>query len=145
MDGDVAAASQRLCEILKQLDRIYERYAKSLGMTYTGLYVLHMIFLSQACTQKYLCEQIFLPKQTVNSIVMAFQKQGLVEMVELPEDRRHKAIRLTEKGHAHAQQVLPGIMRAEARSMEQFSKEEQRIFLGLMERYAQAFSSALQS
>ena len=130
-------------DAFEQLDRIYARYARQVGLSYTSLYVLHIISLSEACTQKSISAQSYLPKQTVNSIVMAFQKQGLVELAELPEDRRHKLIRLTEKGRAYAGQVIPQVDRAEEKSMAQFTPEERALLLNMLRRYLQAFSDEL--
>ncbi|MDO4548500.1 MAG: helix-turn-helix domain-containing protein, partial [Clostridia bacterium] len=84
MGIDCSGESNHFFDILKKLDSIYERYAKSVGLTYTGLYVFHTISISQKCTQKYLCDQLFLPKQTINSIIKSFERQGLLEMIELP-------------------------------------------------------------
>lgn len=130
-------------DAFEQLDRIYARYAKRVGLSYTSLYVLHIISLSEACTQKSIAAQSYLPKQTVNSVVMAFQKQGLVELAELPEDRRHKLIRLTDRGKAYAAQIIPQVERAEEKSMEQFSPGERELLLGMLRRYLQTFSDEL--
>ena len=143
MDKKVRKQSIRFCDIIKQISGIYEGYAKSIGLSYTSLYALHLVYLTENCTQKYICEQLFLPKQTVNSIVTLFRRQGLVEMMELPEDRRHKAICLTAKGKEYAEQVLPNIDAAETRSIEQFDSTERMVLLRLMEKYAQTFSEEL--
>lgn len=143
MNTEAQKQSIHFCEIIKQISGIYEDYAKSIGLSYTSLYVFHLVSLTENCTQKYICEQLFLPKQTVNSIVMLFRKQSLVEMVELSEDRRYKAICLTAKGQEYAAQILPKIDTAEVHSMEQFDVEERMLLLKLMEKYAQVFSTEL--
>lgn len=131
------------CDITKQINGVYEEYAKSVGLSYTSLYVLHMIALSENCTQKYIAEQMYLPKQTINSVISAFCKQGLVELTELPEDRRHKGLHLTEKGHELADKILPQIERAEHCSMAQFNDNEKEMLFSLIRRYAHVFSKEL--
>ena len=128
------------CELNKQISGIYAEYAKSVGLSYTSLYTLHMIAISKNCTQKFIAKQIFVPKQTINSIISAFCKQGIVELYELPEDKRHKIIKLTEKGREFAAQILPKIERAEQNSIAQFSDEERRIFLRLIKKYVSSFT-----
>ena len=86
---------------------------------------------------------MYLPKQTVNSVISAFCKQGLVELTELPEDRRHKGLHLTEKGHELADKILPQIERAEHCSMAQFNDNEKEMLFSLIRRYAQVFSKEL--
>ena len=80
------------CDMTKQINSIYEDYARSLGLTYTSLYILHMIALTENCTQKFIAEQMFLPKQTINSIIAQFHTQGWVELREMPKDKRHKTL-----------------------------------------------------
>ena len=143
MNTDAREQAVRFGEITKQINRIYEDYARSLGLTYTSLYILHLVSLMDNCTQKHICEMMYLPKQTVNSVVTLLYKQGMVQMVELPEDRRHKAIRLTDKGKEYTSQILPKIDMAETRSIEQFNAEERKQLLSLMERYAKVFAAEL--
>lgn len=117
------------------LNKAYEEYAKSIGMTYTSLNILCVIFHTENCTQKKICERIYLPKQTVNNIITSFDKQNLIEMVELPEDRRTKAIHLTKEGMKLANKVLPIINIAEENAMAQFSEEEAEMFITLLKKY----------
>ena len=132
-------------EIFQKMDRAYDRYAKACGMTYSSLALLQLIWESQPCTQKEICEVTMLPKQTVNTIVMSFYRQGMIEMLELPEDRRHKSIILSSKGQELTAKLLPKIKNAESASMEQFSKDEKRMFFLLLERFAAAFCEELNS
>ena len=131
------------CDITKKINSVYEEYAKSIGLSYTGLYVLHMIALCENCTQKYIAEQMYLPKQTVNSVISSFCKQGLIELTELPEDRRHKALHLTEKGQEFAGKILPQIEQAEHRSMEQFDDDERELLFRLIKKYSNTFEKEL--
>ena len=136
---------KRFDEAFQKMDRAYERYARSCGMTYSSLALLQLIWERQPCTQKDLCEWTMLPKQTVNSIVMDFYKQGLLEMLELPEDRRHKAIRRSSEGRGLTDRILPRISRAEGCSIQQFTQEEKAVFFRLLEQFAAAFCRELNS
>lgn len=141
--NDIKAQANFFCDMTKQINSIYEDYARSLGLTYTSLYILHMIALTENCTQKYLAEQMFLPKQTINSIIAQFHKQGWVELWEMPEDKRHKTLHLTEKGKEFGTLVFPQIEKAEQNSIAQFSEEERKNFLNLMQKYVACFASEL--
>ena len=131
------------CDITKQINSVYEEYAKSVGLSYTSLYVLHMIALGENCTQKYIAEQMYLPKQTVNSVISTFCKQGLVELTELPEDRRHKALHLTDEGKKFVEKILPQIEQAERRSIEQFDDNERETLFRLIKKYSRTFAEEL--
>ena len=131
---------KRFDEVFLKMDRGYERYAKSFGMNYSSLALFQFIWEKQPCTQKYICEITMLPKQTVNSIVMSFVRQGYLQMLELPDDRRHKALSLSDAGTEFANRILPKIKAAENQSIAQFSEEERRQFLSLLEKFSSAFS-----
>ena len=131
------------CDLNKQINSIYEEYAKSVGLSYTSLYTLHMIALTENCTQKFIAEQMFLPKQTINSIITAFHRQGLIELREMAEDKRHKTLHLTEEGKEFARQIFPQVEAAEQNSMAQFDEEERAAFLKLMNKYVASFSKEM--
>lgn len=135
--------NNRFDNIFLKMDRDYERYAKSFGMTYSSLAMFQHIWEYQPCTQKQLCEITMLPKQTVHSIVMSFVKQGYIEVLESPEDRRQKTLSLSVEGINFANKVLPKIKNAEDRSIEQFSAEEKETFFMLLEKFSSTFSEEL--
>lgn len=138
--ADIKSQSVYFCDLNKQINCIYEEYAKSVGLSYTSLYTLHMIKLTENCTQKDIVEQVFLPKQTINSVVSAFHKQGLIELREKVEDKRHKTLHLTAKGKEFAERIFPHVEEAEQNSFAQFSEEERQVFLKLMKKYVDSFS-----
>lgn len=84
MESDV----RQFCNAWQSLNRIYEDYARTVDIPYTSLYILSMITQTENCTQKIICERTLLPKQTVNTVITGFYKNSLVELRELPEDRR---------------------------------------------------------
>ena len=131
------------CDLNKQINSIYEEYAKSVGLSYTSLYTLHMIALTENCTQKIIADQMFLPKQTINSIITAFHRQGLIELKEMAEDKRHKTLHLTEEGKKFAKQIFPQVEAAEQNSMAQFDEGERDAFLKLMDKYVTSFSKEM--
>lgn len=135
MESDV----RQFCNAWQSLNMIYEDYARSVDIPYTSLYILNMITQIENCTQKIICERTLLPKQTVNTVITGFYKSGLVELRELPEDRRAKTIHLTQKGLAYAGEVIPHIREAENRAMERLSEDQRKaLFQGMMV-YCQAF------
>lgn len=124
-----------LFDCLRQMDGIYSAYAKSVGMNYTSMYIFYYISYTDGCTQKSICEQLFLPKQTVNTIVKGFCQDGIVELAEAFDDRRQKTLHLTRKGQELADKILKKIDSAENASMEQFSVREKELFISIMKKY----------
>lgn len=117
------------------LNTYYEEYAKSAGFTYSSLNVFCVIYKTENCIQKMICEQTLLPKQTVNNIITAFYKQGYVYLRELPQDRRTKSVHLTEKGQQKAEEVLKVVSETEEKAIGQFTEEESDELLRLLSEY----------
>ena len=136
---DIDAKMKAFCNAWQSINIIYEDYARKSGVSYNSLYILNAIQQTENCTQKEICEKTLLPKQTVNNVVTNFYKKGYVELVELPENRRVKAINLTEKGIQYANTLIPHIHHADRLAMESLTVEQQDTLLHLMDIYVSAF------
>lgn len=116
--------------LCRELNIEYEEYARSLGMSYSSLFVLGIIcFHANGCTQKTICDESYLPKQTVNAIITGFLKHGLVKLVEVNSDRRRKTIHLTESGLEYANSVLQKIKKAEDNAMDSLDNIQRETLL----------------
>lgn len=135
MDDKISNHIRAYCACLHEWNAAYEDYAKSVGLNFTSLSILSALYETENCTQKMLCEQCFLPKQTVNTAVTAFYKKGWIQMQELPEDRRNKTIHFTPKGQQEAQKILQKVQKSECAAMGGLSKEEQNLLVSLTRRY----------
>ena len=131
------------CSCLHEWDAAYEDYAKSVGLSYTSLCILNAIYESDGCTQKQLCSLCFLPKQTVNAAVTGFYDKGWLRMQELPEDRRNKALHLTELGRSEAGRIMSRLRDCDRIAMCLLTESEQEQLLSLTRRYMSACISAM--
>jgi DNA-binding MarR family transcriptional regulator len=131
------------CNIWHQMNAIYEEYAKSVGLSYTNLYALSIIATQENCTQKTICQQTMMPKQTVHAIITGFWKQGLVQLQELPTDRRNKLIMLTEAGKDYVAGILPKINAAEQSAMLQLKESQRSTLLETTKLYMEHFRSCM--
>lgn len=134
---------KQFCNRLHSLNRVYEDYARRVEIPYTTLEILNYITQIEECTQKVLCECTFLPKQTVNNVVTSFYKQGIVELRELPSDRRNKTIHLTPKGKEYADKLIPQIHRAEYEALEKLTPEQRKNLLEGMRAYCEILGDRL--
>lgn len=133
-------------ESWKAIDKSYERYAKSVGLSYMSLVVLEVIYYKQeSCTQKFICKEAYLPKQTVNVIIKAFWEQGYVELKEILSDRRNKRIHLTAAGLDYAEKIIGRLEKAEEAALGQFTQEQRTAVIGLIKSYETAFKESLQA
>jgi len=86
-------------------------------------------------SQQDLCDLLFLPKQTVNSIVSNLIKKGFVFLEHVPGTRNRKVIRLTEEGRTYGEEKVRWIFLAEQAAMEQTDPQEVRTMLSMLEKY----------
>lgn len=143
MDTPTDRQIQTYCSYLHEWNASYEDYAKSVGLNFTSLSILTAIYETENCTQKKLCEQCFLPKQTVNAAVTAFYKKGWIWMQELPQDRRNKTIHFTEEGLRQTQCIIQRVQDSERIAMSGLSDQEQNMLLCLTRRYVTACKDAM--
>lgn len=121
-------------DIMDSIENLYETYAKSVGLTYAGLLVLDIIYdTPENCTQKFICEQLHFPKQSVNQLIRGLLDNGYVEMKEMDFDRRNKVIKFTPSGQEYADQVMGRLMEAEEAAMGQLSFEQRQGLLQLLQ------------
>ena len=140
---NTAGYIQEYCSCLHEWDAAYEDYAKSVGLSYTSLCILNAIYETDGCTQKQLCSLCFLPKQTVNAAVTGFYDKGWLRMQEMPEDRRNKALHLTELGRSEADRILQNLQECDRIAMCLLTESEQEQLLSLTRRYMSACISAM--
>ena len=125
--------------LLAQFDKIYYELAKRHGESYFGMWVLEE--RPEGVTQKQLCEILYSPKQTVNSLVASFVRRGLVETKPNSTDGRSKLHVLTAAG----KEKLDAIRRDERMlgiySLDGVSREEldqvRRVLFGIADRCTQ--------
>jgi DNA-binding MarR family transcriptional regulator len=145
MNGKTESLDRSLLDIMNSIDHAYEKFAKATGMSYISMMILDEIYEHcDGCTQKEICEAIHYPKQTVNLVVRSFWEDGLVELREIPSDRRNKTIHLTDKGRKWADGTVGKLGRIDAEATDVLSSEEQKTLVTLTGRYAEAFMKGVE-
>ena len=142
MNHDIKSQIDEYFKYLREWDSVYETYARSVGLSYTGLLVLCAIHETDNCTQKILCDRCMLPKQTVNAIVTAFYKKGWVRLEELAHDRRTKVIRFTDDGAKQADEIIENIRQCEFKAMLELTDREREALLSATRRCSACFKKA---
>lgn len=125
----VEECSEKLWQMHISVSGFYNDYAKSMGLTLTALKVLSILHKDEPCTQKYITQLTYLPKQTVNATIKGFTEQGYVkEIQEDKSDKRNKLLALTKSGKKYADSIILKARDAEFRALEKIG-EEMRIAL----------------
>lgn len=123
----VQECSKLLWELHISVSGFYNEYAKSVGLTLQSLKVLSILHREKTCTQKYITQVSYLPKQTVNAIIKGFNEQGIItNPVTADSDKRNKNIFLTEKGEKYADEIISRARSAEYRALEKLGEERRK-------------------
>ena len=125
----------RFNHLMQGIEKFYEEYAKTVGLTYMSLTVLEIIYHAEKpCTQKEICALSHYNKQVVNTIVKNFAEGGYVQFAEVPEDRRNKFVLLTEPGKAYADGIMFPLEEMEEKALTVLSEKERTELLDMLER-----------
>ena len=88
----------------------------------------------KAITQTDLCENWYLPKQTINSAVKKMKEDGLLALVSEKGKGNVKYLTITEKGNEFAKQAILPLVEADILAFSSFKEEERELLLSLMQR-----------
>jgi DNA-binding MarR family transcriptional regulator len=89
-------------------------------------------FRNQACSAQYVAHCTRTHKSTISRAVTALMTRQLVERVENKDDRREFALRMTRKGKALYEKLIPRLLRKEREIMACLSAKEQTDFARLL-------------
>ena len=118
-----------LNKVLKENDGIYRSAARRLGVAECTLWLLYTLRAEEPpMTQAKLCQQMLLPKQTINSALKALETEGCIRLMP-GRDRRTREIHLTEKGAELAGRTADRLIAAEVAALEGIPPEEKEEFL----------------
>jgi DNA-binding MarR family transcriptional regulator len=119
----------RYYSIWQEINYIYDKWAKSNGISVSYLLVLAAIDEAQdECTQKKISQRYMLPKQTVNAALKDLEQKGYVVLHPMLKDKRNKQISFTKIGQAYADSILNELRSVELFAIEKIGSERMRRF-----------------
>lgn len=125
-------------QLTKELEELYQLYAKKSGLSETTLWILYCVHERQEpYTQKELCDIWSYSRQTINSALKNLETQGLIELVPLPENRKNKQLLLTASGKNLVNKIILPLVEAEKNVFIQLGEEDSRKFLSLTKRHTE--------
>ncbi len=89
-------------------------------------------FRNDACTAQYIAYCTRTHKSTISRAVTALMARQLVERVENEDDRREFALRMTAKGKAMYEELIPRLLRKEQEIMSCLSAQERKDFAAML-------------
>jgi DNA-binding MarR family transcriptional regulator len=89
-------------------------------------------FRNDACTAQYIAHCTRTHKSTISRAVTALMMRQLIERVENEDDRREFALRMTRKGKALYEELIPRLKRKEQEIMSCLSAQERKDFAAML-------------
>ena len=124
-----------------EIDEFYHELALGQGLSDSAFAVLWSILeLGEGCTQRDICRQFFLSKQTVHSSVRKLEREGILSL--LPGEGREVRVCLTDRGRDLAREKVLPVMEAERDASASISPEEWRTMMRLGKRWLAGFRAA---
>lgn len=137
-DEDAARKSSRL-DLFKfvpfRLNRLAAEVSSALAAEYQTRYGLDIPewrvlatlgFRNDACSAQYIAHCTRTHKSTISRAVTALMKRQMVERVENADDRREFRLRLTRKGAALYEELIPRLLRREQEILSCLSAQERK-------------------
>ena len=89
-------------------------------------------FRHDPCSAQYIAHCTRTHKSTISRAVTSLMKRQMVERVENEDDRREFRLRLTRKGQALYEELIPRLLRKEQEILSCLSAQERRDFARLL-------------
>ena len=124
-----------------RLNRLAAEVSSALSSEYQARYGLDIPewrvlatlgFRAEACSAQYIAHCTRTHKSTISRAVTALMKRKLVERVENKDDRREFALRMTRKGKALYERLIPRLLRKESEIMSCLTARERREFARML-------------
>lgn len=127
----------------------YDYYARQNGLQSKSLQILLWLYHypkrnEKNITQQFLVRKTQSSKQVVNATIKSWGKKGFLELIENPDDKRHKFIRLTPLGQSYAQKVILPLEQMEKASFQILSNEEKELLNKLTRKYTAALKQEME-
>lgn len=137
--GNIARAYEALDSFWRVQNQLYRDVATSFGISESAFSILYAIFLAgeKGISQRDICVQMCIGKQTVNSSIHKLEREGVVVLKSGP-GRRGLLAHLTPVGLKLAERTIVPMIEAELAALREFDDSELELSLLLGRRYTDA-------
>lgn len=122
---------------------LYSDFAKQEGISYNKSAILISIFDYEEVTQRKICAEWGLPKQTVSTLCKSFEQDGFIAYKATSNDNREKYLVMTEKRRTEFQSLMNKLNAVESYAFQKMGKEQVELMLNGMKQFSQAFAEGL--
>ncbi len=140
MTQELHCQLQEYFSIWKQTDAVYKKLAQRSNLSESGYWVFYAIYeMNDHITQKDICDQWSMSKQTVNSALKEIEKAGFITLKKSERDKRSKIIELTESGQNYANEFIAIVFQFEERTWKRMTEDERKSLILSSQKYLDLF------
>ena len=133
---------RRINYLMTEIDALYHQAAVKMRLSDSVARVLYTIYEAKgSCLLSEIYKKTGVSKQTINSALRKLEQEGILYLE--PSGARSKRVCLTEAGLRVADATAGRLIRLENSIFDEWPAEDVQQYLGLMERYLQAFRCKL--
>ena len=122
--------------LYKESNGIYHRLARHYGLSDSAFWILYTLREAGGpVSQRQLCQELYLSKQTVNSALKSLEGAGYLRLESAPDSRKNKEIHLTVLGEELLRRAADPVFAMEERAFLRLTEEEREAILRLGRRH----------
>ena len=130
--------------LYKEMNEIYHIYAKNHGVSDTVLWILYVLSeYGGICRQKDICSELHYPAQTVNSAIKWLERRGIVRLETAEENRKNKAVLLTEEGKKLSESIIAPLVETEDKAFSDLFESERKSLIEVNKKYVKLLSEGI--
>lgn len=138
MNPYVSEELLRINYLIAEINSAYHEASVKLGLSDSTMMVLYALCINgDKCLLNDIIHQSGISKQTLNSALRKLEKEDLIYLEAF--QGRKKMVCLTDKGKAFSQNTILPVVKIENEVIGSWTKEEQKLYLSLTQRYLTAF------
>lgn len=145
MNNIIRKQIEEFNSVISRTNAIYDYWAKKNNLHYNSLMVLYTMHRKKVCTQKQICDEWLIPKQTVNTICKDLKEKGYLVLESSPDNKKEKVIRFTNSGQDYADRILNPLYEIEEESMEKMGEEMREWLVKSTEKFCELFESEVKN
>ena len=144
MDTEIKNRIDTINQKINELNALYHTAAIKSGISDGEISIWSLLLCSQdEYSQQDLADILYLPKQTVNSIISNFVKKKFVFLEHVPGTRNRKVVRLTKEGREYGESRVMWIFQAEEKAMEEIKLNVNKVKIFIISKVIIISSSIL--
>ena len=125
-----------------QFRGIYSTWSAEHNISYNEMLVLYTIREKGYCTQKQICDNYLLPRQTINNVITGMRKSRILEPDKDHSLGREKAFMLSKYGEEYARPLIEAMNEFEEKAVHIIGTDKLEKLTRLMTEYDSALINA---